>query len=156
MWIHICAVGRLRQGAEKSLFDNYRTRFDKLGRNLALGPLQLHEVKDKKHGSQSAEAALLTHIIPANSFICSLDERGKIISSPEFAAQLAEWRDDGQKDISFLIGGANGLHANLRASANFSLSFGKMVWPHMMVRLMLSEQLYRAASILSGNPYHRS
>jgi len=77
------------------------------------------------------------------------------MSSPDFAALLGQWRDQGQSDVSFIIGGADGLHSDLRAKALASLSFGKMVWPHVMARLMLTEQLYRAASILAGTPYHR-
>ena len=156
MRVHICAVGRLRLGPEKTLIDDYRGRFDKTGRNLALGPLQFHEVEDKKKGGPSAEAVLLNNAIPGGSLICTLDERGKLISSPQFASLLAQWRDQGQRDISFIIGGADGLDPDLRAKASASLSFGKMVWPHMMARLMLSEQLYRSASILAGSPYHRA
>ena len=156
MRVHICAVGRLRLGPEKTLIDDYRGRFDKTGRNLALGPLPFHEVEDKKGGGPSAEAVLLNNAIPGGSLICTLDERGKLISSPQFASLLAQWRDQGQRDISFIIGGADGLDPDLRAKASASLSFGKMVWPHMMARLMLSEQLYRSASILAGSPYHRA
>ena len=87
--------------------------------------------------------------------LCVLDERGKVISSPDLSDRLAAWRDQGRGDVAFVIGGADGLDASLRAEADFALSFGKMVWPHMLVRVMLSEQLYRAASILAGAPYHR-
>ena len=157
MRVHICAVGRLRNGPEKTLIDDYCRRFEKIGRGrgLALGPVHLHEVEDKKTGSRSSEAELLGRSIPNGSLICSLDERGKLISSPDFAALLGQWRDQGQSDVSFIIGGADGLHSDLRAKALASLSFGKMVWPHVMARLMLTEQLYRAASILAGTPYHR-
>ena len=156
MRIHICAIGRLRPGPEKTLIDDYRGRFEKTGRNLALGPLHLHEIEDKKGGGLNAEAALLNRAVPNGSLVCTLDERGKLMSSPQFSSLLAQWRDQGQSDVSFIIGGADGLHADLRANANASLSFGKMVWPHMMARLMLSEQLYRATSILAGSPYHRA
>ena len=84
-----------------------------------------------------------------------LDERGKVLSSPEFAEKLAHWRDDGAQMATFIIGGADGIDPALRAKADFSLSFGRMVWPHMLVRVMLAEQLYRATSILTGSPYHR-
>ena len=155
MRVHICAVGRLRDSPEKTLIDDYCRRFEKTGRGLALGPLHLHEVEDKKAGGRSAEADLLGRSIPNGSLICSLDERGKLMSSPDFSKLLGQWRDQGQSDVSFIIGGADGLHSDLRAKATASLSFGKMVWPHMMARLMLTEQLYRAASILAGTPYHR-
>ncbi len=103
----------------------------------------------------SAEAPLLEGAIPKGAVICALDERGKLMSSPDFAAMLAEWRDMGRANVAFVIGGADGIDPSLRAKADAKLSFGKMVWPHMLVRVMLGEQLYRASSILSGAPYHR-
>ncbi|KAJ04355.1 23S rRNA (pseudouridine(1915)-N(3))-methyltransferase RlmH [Sulfitobacter mediterraneus] len=156
MRVHICAVGRLRAGPEKTLIDDYLTRFDRTGRNLGLGPARVVEVEDKKGGGMVAEAALLQKAIPQGALICVLDERGKVEKSPEFANRLAGWRDMGRGDLAFVIGGADGIDSALRGTADHALSFGKMVWPHMMVRVMLSEQLYRAASILSGGPYHRS
>ncbi|WP_282078080.1 23S rRNA (pseudouridine(1915)-N(3))-methyltransferase RlmH [Epibacterium ulvae] len=155
MRIHICAVGRLRAGPEKSLIDDYLTRFDRTGRSLGLGPARIVEVEDKKNAGMGAEATLLRKAFPKGALLCTLDERGKVISSLDFSKKLADWRDTGQQDVVFVIGGADGIDANLRAEADFSISFGKMVWPHMMVRLMLSEQLYRAATIQSGSPYHR-
>lgn len=155
MRVHICAVGRLRAGPEKTLIDDYLTRFDRTGRGLGLGPARVVEVEDKKGGGMAAEAALLRRAIPEGAVICVLDERGKIEKSPDFAKRLGDWRDQGRGDLAFVIGGADGIDAELRKSADHALSFGKMVWPHMLVRVMLSEQLYRAASILSGGPYHR-
>lgn len=153
--IHICAVGRLRSGPERSLLDDYLDRFDKTGRALGLGPVKLHEVEDRKGGGMAAEAQLLSAALPKGARICTLDERGKLMSSPDFAQQIALLRDDGAGDLAFIIGGADGIDPALRAQADMSLSFGKMVWPHMLARVMLSEQLYRAASILAGSPYHR-
>ncbi|MFV2051428.1 23S rRNA (pseudouridine(1915)-N(3))-methyltransferase RlmH [Aliiroseovarius sp. YM-037] len=156
MRVHICAVGRLRAGPERDLIDDYLTRFDRTGRALGLGPASVIEVEDKKGGGQDAEAALLDRAIPNSAVVCVLEERGKVMPSPEFAAQLGRWRDDGRGDLAFVIGGADGIAKPLRARADFKLSFGAMVWPHMLARVMLSEQLYRAASILAGAPYHRS
>ena len=153
--VHICAVGRLRSGPERDLLDDYLKRFDRTGRALGLGPVSVHEVEDKKGGGMRAEASLLEGVIPKGAVICALDERGKLMSSPEFAAMLADWRDMGRADVAFVIGGADGIDPGLRAQADAKLSFGKMVWPHMLVRVMLGEQLYRAASILAGAPYHR-
>jgi 23S rRNA (pseudouridine1915-N3)-methyltransferase len=156
MRVQICAVGRLRKGPERDLYDDYLTRFDRTGRALALGPAQMVEVEDKKGGGMAAEAALLRRAIPDGALICTLDERGKLMSSPDFAQQLGQWRDQGRQDVAFVIGGADGIDPDLRTQADASLSFGQMVWPHMLVRVMLAEQLYRAASILSGGPYHRA
>lgn len=156
MRLHICAVGRLRAGPEKELIDDYLIRFDRTGRGLGLGPVQVIEVEDKKGGGMAAEAALLERALPKGAAICVLDERGTVEKSPAFASRIAKWRDTGCSDLAFVIGGADGLDPGLRARADHALSFGKMVWPHMLVRVMLSEQLYRAASILSGGPYHRT
>ena len=101
-------------------------------------------------------AELLARAVPNGALICVMDERGKVLSSPEFAEQLARWRDGGRQDVAFVIGGADGIAPVLRDRADFALSFGRMVWPHMLVRVMLAEQLYRAATILGGGPYHRA
>ena len=114
------------------------------------------EVEDKKNLGMAAEAVLLERAIPGGALIVTLDERGRVLSSPEFADQLAGWRDGGRQDVAFVIGGADGIDPGLRAKAGFSISFGRMVWPHMLVRVMLAEQLYRAATILGGGPYHRA
>ncbi|TDE38954.1 23S rRNA (pseudouridine(1915)-N(3))-methyltransferase RlmH [Antarcticimicrobium sediminis] len=155
MRIRICAVGRLRAGPEKTLIDDYLTRFERTGRALGLGPAEIVEVDDRKNAGMTAEATLLRKAVPDGAVICTLDERGKLLSSPDFAGKLADWRDHGRSNLALVIGGADGIDAALRAEADFSLSFGKMVWPHMLARVMLSEQLYRAATILAGSPYHR-
>ncbi|MEO6298836.1 MAG: 23S rRNA (pseudouridine(1915)-N(3))-methyltransferase RlmH [Paracoccaceae bacterium] len=155
MRLHVCAVGRLRAGPERGLADDYYDRCDRTGRPLGIGPVIEHEVEDKKGGGMSAEADLLVRAIPAGALMVTLDERGRLLSSPEFAAMLAKWRDAGRQDVAFVIGGADGIDPALRGRADASVSFGAMVWPHMLVRVMLAEQLYRAATILSGGPYHR-
>ena len=155
MKVTICAVGRLRAGPEREMIDDYLTRFDRTGRALGLGPVDIREVEDRKGGGMAAEAALLRKAIPDGAVICALDERGRDLTSPEFARQIARWRDDGRGDLAVVIGGADGIDPALRADADMAISLGKMVWPHMLVRVMLSEQLYRAATILAGGPYHR-
>ena len=156
MRVHLCAVGRLRSGEERALTDDYLSRFDRTGRPLGLGPASLHEVEDRKGGGPAAEAALLRKARPEGALSVVLDERGRMLSSPDFAAKLAGWRDAGRQDVAFLVGGADGLAPDLREEADFALSFGPMVWPHALVRVMLAEQLYRAATILAGGPYHRA
>ncbi len=155
MRIHICAVGRLRAGPEKTLIDDYLSRVDRTGRALGIGPARVVEVEDKKNAGMAAEAVLLRKALPKGAAVCTLDERGKLLSSPEFSRKIADWRDGGRQDLAFVIGGADGIDPSLRAEADFSISFGKMVWPHMMVRLMLAEQVYRATTIEAGSPYHR-
>ena len=154
MKLKIAAVGRLRGGPELELISDYLDRIDKTGRGLGLGPVAVQEVEAKK-GGMAAEAELLEKAVSGSNPVCVLDERGKTLSSPDFANLLAKWRDEGRAEAAFVIGGADGIDPALRAKANFSLGFGQMVWPHMLVRVMLAEQLYRAASILAGAPYHR-
>lgn len=156
MRLHICAVGRLRAGPERTLIDDYRTRFDRTGRPLSLGPLTEHEVDDRKGGGPAAEGALLLARVPGGARRVVLDERGLVLPSPDFAARLAAERDRGTGDLAILIGGADGLDPALRSGADWALSFGAMVWPHALARVMLAEQLYRAATILAGGPYHRA
>lgn len=156
MRVHLCAVGRLRAGPERDLVNDYLQRFDRTGRALALGPASEHEVEDRKNAGMAAEAELLARAVPAGAVLVVLDERGKLMSSPDFAAQLGRWRDGGRQDVAFVIGGADGIDPGLRARADLAISFGAMVWPHMLVRVMLAEQLYRAAAILAGTPYHRA
>lgn len=154
MKLKIIAVGRLRSGAEAGLIDDYLTRFERTGRALGLGPATITEIEAKK-GGMAAEAALLEKAASGHRPLAILDERGKTLTSPQFADLVASWRDAGHSEPAILIGGADGLDPSLRARADHAISFGKMVWPHMLVRVMLAEQLYRAASILAGTPYHR-
>jgi 23S rRNA (pseudouridine1915-N3)-methyltransferase len=153
--VHLCVVGRLRKGPERLLIDDYLKRFERTGRPLGLGPVSEHEVEDKKGGGMAAEALLLDRACPQGAVRLMLDERGETLDSPAFAQRLARWRDDGAQDLALFIGGADGLDPGLRAGADAELSFGAMVWPHALVRVMLAEQLYRAATILAGGPYHR-
>jgi 23S rRNA (pseudouridine1915-N3)-methyltransferase len=155
MRLHLCAVGRLRAGPERDLVDDYLQRLDRTGRPLGLGPVSEHELEDKKGGGMVAEGQLLARAMPEGAALCVLDERGKVLSSPDFAQALAAWRDGGRQDAAFVIGGADGVDPALRNRADLVVSLGRMVWPHMLVRVMLAEQLYRAATILAGSPYHR-
>ncbi|TBN37499.1 23S rRNA (pseudouridine(1915)-N(3))-methyltransferase RlmH [Paracoccus subflavus] len=154
MRIDIVAVGRLRKGPEASMVMDYLDRFARAGRSTGLPPATLTEVEDRRGGGMAAEAEVLTRAIPQGSVLVALDERGDQPTSPQFAHRLADWRD-GARDVCFVIGGADGLDPPLRARADWQVSLGRMVWPHMLVRVMLAEQLYRAATILAGSPYHR-
>lgn len=155
MRITILAVGRLRAGPESLLIADYLARFDRTGRPLGLGPAQVVEVEDRRNGGPAGEAALLNAALPRGACLVALDERGDTPDSPGFAAMLRREADSGTRDLAFAIGGADGLDPGLRDAATRRLSFGRMVWPHMLARVMLAEQLYRAASILAGSPYHR-
>jgi 23S rRNA (pseudouridine1915-N3)-methyltransferase len=154
--IRIAAVGRMRAGPEKTLVDDYLARFAKSGRNLGLTFDGLLEVEDRKGGGPEAEAKLLRGAIPETHALWVLDEPGAGLGSEAFASAIAAERDKGRRGIAFAIGGADGLDPDFRDGAERAISLGPMVWPHMLVRVMLAEQLYRAASILAGTPYHRA
>jgi 23S rRNA (pseudouridine1915-N3)-methyltransferase len=153
--VTVAAVGRLKSGPEAALVADYLGRFDRAGRPLGLGPARVVEVEDRRGGGPDAEAALLRAALPKGALLAVLDERGAAPSSPEFAALLRGWADAGTRDLAFAIGGADGLAASFRDGADRVIGFGPMVWPHLLARVMLAEQLYRAASILAGTPYHR-
>ncbi|WP_281826443.1 23S rRNA (pseudouridine(1915)-N(3))-methyltransferase RlmH [Jannaschia rubra] len=152
MKLQLIAVGRLRKGPERTLVDDYLDRFAKVGRGVGLPPVSMVEVEAK--GGMGPEAAVIDRALAPGAAMVLCDERGKQMTSPDFAARIGDWRD-GACDVAFVIGGADGLDAGLRARADLAIGFGTMVWPHMLVRVMLAEQLYRAASILAGSPYHR-
>lgn len=154
MKITLIAVGRMRASPERALLDDYLDRFAKTGRGLGLPPVQLVEIDDRRGAGMAGEAALIERALPAGAFLIAMDERGEQPSSPEFSSRIAGLRDQG-RDLALLIGGADGLLPALRDRADWQISLGRMVWPHMLVRAMLAEQLYRAASILAGQPYHR-
>jgi 23S rRNA (pseudouridine1915-N3)-methyltransferase len=141
----------MRQGPEKTLYDAYAARIR--------DPITLSEVdvRQKLDPDRLAakEAELLLAAAARAEIIIALDERGDNPSSRDFAARLAAWRDDGVTEAAFLIGGANGLSEMVRKRVRYRLSFGAMTWPHLMVRGLLAEQLYRAQQIHAGHPYHR-
>lgn len=150
MRLTLIAVGRARRGPEQELFNLYLKR---------LRPaLDLIEVEEKRPLAgdelKAREAELIAEKIPGGSFLIALDERGKALASRKFAERLGDLRDTG-RDVAFIIGGADGLQDELRHRADLLLGFGPQTWPHMLVRAMLAEQLYRAQSILAGHPYHR-
>ncbi len=152
MRLAIVAVGRAREGAIVDLYRDYVRRLT--------WPVALHEVELRAppaEGQRAArEGALLQARIPARATIVALDPRGMALSSEAFAQRLGRWRDDGIADLAFVIGGADGLTDEIRRSAALVLSFGAMIWPHLLARVMLAEQLFRAQSILAGHPYHRA
>ena len=154
MKLIVAAVGRIKPGPEANLVDDYVKRFDGAGRSIGLGPLSVEEV-DARGKGQSEESALLAARIASDDRVVILDERGKSLPSEQFSKLVCDWRDDGVRCARFLIGGADGHTAELRKRADLMISFGSATWPHMMVRAMLTEQLYRAAAIATGHPYHR-
>ena len=160
MRLIIISIGRLKQGPERELAERYRERFDDIGRKLGFRGLDIHEIAESRARDpatrMSEEAAAVTAAMPDSSTLIALDERGDNIDSVAFARQLGRWRDEQVATAVFAIGGADGLSPELRRKAQLRMAFGAATWPHQMVRVMLLEQVYRAATILSGHPYHRA
>lgn len=158
MRLQICAVGRLKAGPERDLVKRYAERLEALGRTIGLAPLdivELDESRARRPEDRKADEAerLLAAVGPAR--LVALDEAGRSLSSEAFAAEIGRWRDAGTASLAFAIGGADGHGPPLVQRAALALSFGAMTYPHQIVRLLLCEQLYRAATILAGHPYHR-
>jgi 23S rRNA (pseudouridine1915-N3)-methyltransferase len=159
MKLHILAVGRLKAGPEMALFDEYIERVQGLGRSCGVTNIQARDFPESKlpdaKGRMSAERALLADATPDSSFTIVLDERGKALSSDDFAGVLRRHLDQGTGSLAFLIGGPDGHAPETRRNAGLLLSFGPMTWPHRLARVMLAEQIYRAVTILVKHPYHR-
>jgi len=159
MRLLVIAVGRLKQGPERELAERYRERFDDIGRKLGFRGLDLHEIPESRARDAptriAEEAAAMAALTPEKAVIVALDERGDNLDSAALAQKLGGWRDQSVSQTILLIGGADGLSPELRRKAKLRLAFGAATWPHQMVRVMLLEQLYRAATILAGHPYHR-
>ncbi|HVR65420.1 MAG TPA: 23S rRNA (pseudouridine(1915)-N(3))-methyltransferase RlmH [Verrucomicrobiae bacterium] len=156
MRITIAAVGKWKAGPEKALFEEYRKRLK--------WPMALKEVEERRPlpapQMKLREAELLRAALPPGKsgdlLMVALDERGKALSSESLAKQISTWQQRGIGGAAFVIGGADGLDESLKKDSGMLLSLGPMTWPHMLVRVMLIEQLYRAQQILAGHPYHRA
>ena len=138
MRLHIIARGKIGRSPESELVDRYAKRIS--------WPFKVTELPD-------TGGTLPAPLTPVREVL--LDERGRQLSSEEFAAILSRWRDEGVREARFLIGAADGHGDTARQSADLLIAFGAMTWPHMMARAMLAEQLWRATSIIAGHPYHR-
>ena len=138
MLLHIIARGKIGRSPEAELVERYLKRI--------AWPVRLTELPDRGGAPPP---------LPANSMSIYLDERGKALSSTELAALLEGWRDGGKREARFVIGGADGHDRAERAAGDVTMSFGPATWPHLLVRAMLAEQLFRATSILANHPYHR-
>ncbi len=159
MRIVVAAVGRLKQGPERELSERYRKRAADAGRRLGFRGVEIVEIRESKARESDKrmieESIALATVVPEGAVTIVLDERGENLDSLEFTREIMRWRDAGRPEAVFVIGGADGLAANLRERADLLLAFGAATWPHQLVRIMLLEQLYRAATLLAGHPYHR-
>ena len=159
MKIVVAAVGRLKDGPERELLDRYGKRLAQAGRSLGLAPVEFVETPEGR-GEQVAvrqadEASRLLRLASACSVVVALDENGRSIDSRGFAGMIARHRDGGANGIAFLVGGPDGHGDEALAKATVRISLGAMTLPHGLARVVLAEQLYRAATILAGHPYHR-
>ncbi len=151
MRISLVAVGRMKAGPAQDLYELYAQRLR--------WRITLKEVEEKRslppEALKEQEGALILGALPRGARVVALDEGGKEMASREFAGLLGRWQDEAVQDLAFVIGGADGLSKEVRAAADLILSLGRLTWPHMLVRGLLAEQLFRAESILAGHPYHR-
>lgn len=151
MRITLVAVGRAKSDLAAALYRDFAKRLQ--------WPLRLQEVEERRplapEARKQREGKRLIAAVPKGARLVALDEGGQCLDSAAFATLLGRWQDDGLADLAFVIGGAEGLSAEVRDEADLILSFGPMTWPHLLVRVLLAEQLYRAQCILSGHPYHR-
>ena len=160
MRLVVISIGRLKQGPERELAERYRQRFDDIGRKLGFRGLYIQEIPESRARDAAIriaeEGKAISAAIPEKSILVVLDERGDNIDSAAFARHLGRWRDQPVANNVFVIGGADGLSPDLRRMAKLRLAYGSATWPHQIVRVMLLEQIYRAATILAGHPYHRA
>jgi len=160
MRLMVAAVGRLKDGPERELLNHYRARFEALSKRVALSPVAWQEIGESQAARvaqrRQEEGAGLLKLAREADAIIVLDERGKVLSSDAVARHLAKVRDGGAKAAAILIGGPDGLAPDVREAAQLVLSLGAITLPHGLARIVLAEQLYRAATILLGHPYHRA
>jgi 23S rRNA (pseudouridine1915-N3)-methyltransferase len=160
MKIDLLCVGRLKDEAERLIVARYLERFQHFAGPLGLTAPVMTELIESRAKSakerKAAEAVELRKKLKDGARVIALDERGRSMSSEEFATLLAGWRDDGVRHVAIVIGGPDGLDAEFTRGAALALSLGRMTLPHGLARAVIAEQLYRAASILAGHPYHRA
>ena len=149
--ITIISVGKWRRDPNQDLFNTYTKRLSWEVRLLEIQEGAKLQVSQRKN----QEGIKLISALPDKAKVVVLDQSGKAFTSVEFADNLRNWRDIGDRELAFIIGGADGLDRNVLEKANLILSLSSMTWPHMLVRAMLAEQLWRAASIINNHPYHR-
>ena len=160
MQLGIIAVGQMRGAGEMPLVEDFHRRIEVSGRQLGISGLSILELREKRgltggEKKRSENALIADALVRRNGPLIVLDETGKSLTSRAFADWLQSWIERGESDITFVIGGADGLDDTIRARADMVLSFGPMTWPHMLARVLLCEQIWRAVSILTRHPYHR-
>lgn len=160
MRLLIAAVGRLKESPERELVERYQKRAQQIGRRIGIRAVEIIEIRESRAletaKRMAEESIAIANVIPEKGVSVMLDARGENLDSGAFAAMLQRWRDAGRQEVIFVIGGDDGLLPSLRDKASLTLALGAATWPHLLVRAMLLEQIYRALSILAGHPYHRA
>jgi len=155
----LIAVGRLKSGPERELFERYFKRLGELTRTAGISSVDLREIGESRarrpEDRRAEEARAILADLPDGATIALLDERGAALASAQWAREIGRARDNAAPAYALIIGGPDGVDPSLREKAQGVLSFGAMTWPHQLVRVMAAEQLYRSLSILVGHPYHR-
>jgi 23S rRNA (pseudouridine1915-N3)-methyltransferase len=160
MKIGIAAIGLLKSGPEKEMAAEYEQRIHGAGRNAGITAFQVQDWAESKASTsdlrKAEEAKRLWSAVPDDGLAIVLDERGKALTSVEFAKLLEQQAQSGCRSLNFLIGGPDGHAAETRTRAFKTLSFGPMTFPHRLLRVMLLEQIYRSVTIIVNHPYHRA
>ena len=160
MQLSIIAIGQMRGADEMPLVEDFQRRIEASGRQLGISSLSFLELRAKRgltggEKKRSENALIANALARRNGPLIVLDEAGKSLTSRAFTDRLQGWIERGDSDVTFVIGGADGLDDKIRARADMVLSFGPMTWPHMLARVLLCEQIWRSVSILTRHPYHR-
>ncbi len=160
MKLTIAAIGRMKAGPMAELVDTYAKRTRQAGRPAGITELKVIDFPESRKSGSAArageESELLTNAAPSGAVLVALDERGKPLSTADFAAIVRKELESGTKDLIFAIGGPDGHAPEIRKNARYLVSFGHMTWPHMLARVLLAEQIYRVVTILVNHPYHRN
>jgi len=160
MRIVVAAVGRLKQGPETELSERYRKRAAQTGRQLGLRDIEIIEIRESRAADAGKrmieESIALANVIPDKAAVVLLDSRGDTLESIDFATQLSKWRANGRPATVFVIGGPDGLDEKIKREAAMLLRLSSLTLPHALAQVVLLEQIYRAATMLTGHPYHRA
>ena len=155
MRLQVLAIGKLKAGPEKTIADEYKLRLEGLGRKAGITKLTVNDYAESQAQTAAQRMDDESKLLATKASTIVLDERGKPLSSEDFAKLLQRHLDQGTQELAFLIGGPDGHAPQTRQNAGQLLSFGSMTWPHRLARVMLFEQIYRAVTILVNHPYHR-
>lgn len=160
MKISICAIGRMKAGAERDLVEDYLKRARGLGRTVGISAIECADAPESPLDQQTQrivrEAETFRKLMPQGAFVIALDATGKMFSTEDLSVWLQQRLAGGTSQLAFLIGGPDGHAPETLKNAGLVLSLGAMTWPHRLVRVMLVEQIYRSVTIIANHPYHRS